>query len=78
MRAFGMGASVFVKWLCNAALSLFFPSVMEIWGMNFTFFAFAIVNGMAVFFMWKMLPETRGKSLEEVEEGVTTGTIFAK
>ena len=76
MRAFGMGASVFVKWLCNAVLSLFFPSVMEVWGLSFTFFAFALVNAAAVFFMWKMLPETRGKSLEQVEDGVMTGAIF--
>lgn len=76
MRAFGMGASVFVKWLCNAVLSLFFPSVMEVWGLSFTFFAFALVSAAAVFFMWKMLPETRGKSLEQVEDGVMTGAIF--
>ncbi|MDO4916258.1 MAG: sugar porter family MFS transporter [Rothia sp. (in: high G+C Gram-positive bacteria)] len=76
MRAFGVGASVFLKWMVNAALSLFFPSVMEAWGLSLSFFAFAIVNAVAVFFMWKMLPETRGKSLEEVEESVMTGSIF--
>lgn len=76
MRAFGVGASVFVKWLMNAVLSLFFPSVMAVWGLTFSFFAFAIINAIAVVFMWKMLPETRGKSLEEVEEGVMTGAIF--
>lgn len=78
IRAFAMGTSVFAKWITNAALSLFFPSVMEAWGMAVTFGAFAVVNALAAFFMWRMLPETRGRSLEDVEAGVLNGTIFQR
>lgn len=76
MRAFGMGLSVFCGWMSNALISFFFPIALEAVGINTTFFTFAIINGIASLFMWHFLPETRGKTLEEVEVGVTTGVIF--
>ena len=37
---------------------------------------FGIVGLLALFFIWKFVPESRGRTLEQVEEGVTTGNIF--
>ena len=45
-------------------------------GITGTFFGFAIVGVLALLFIWKFVPESRGRTLEEVEEGVTTGNIF--
>ncbi|MFW0184338.1 sugar porter family MFS transporter [Rothia sp. CCM 9418] len=76
IRAFGMGFAVLCLWLANAAISFAFPSILKAVGLNSTFFGFAVINAIAAFVMFKFLPETRGKSLEEVEVGVTTGAIY--
>lgn len=75
IRAFGMGFSVLCLWLTNALVAYVFPIALNTVGLNTTFFAFAIINAVAVFVMFKMIPETRGKSLEEVEAEVATGAI---
>ena len=76
MRAVGMGISVFCLWIANAVLSRFFLNIVEAFSLTGTFFGFAVVNLIAVAVMFKFLPETRGRSLEDVEEDVTTGAIF--
>ena len=76
MRAVGMGITVFCLWMANAALSWVFPSLIASIGINGSFFSFAAVNAVAALVMWKFLPETRGRTLEAVEEDVTTGAIF--
>lgn len=76
IRAFGMGFAVFCLWTVNAIVAYVFPVALEAVGLNNTFFGFAAINAVAVLVMIKFLPETRGKSLEEVEVGVTTGAIY--
>lgn len=76
MRAVGMGVSVFCLWIANATLAAVFPSLIESVGMTGSFFGFGVINVIAVIVMWFSLPETRGISLEKVEEDVTTGAIF--
>ena len=76
IRAFGMGFAVFCLWVANAFVAYFFPIALDAVGLNNTFFGFAVINALAVLVMVKFLPETRGKSLEEVEVGVTTGAIY--
>ncbi|WP_087005348.1 sugar porter family MFS transporter [Gulosibacter sp. 10] len=76
IRAFGMGAAVFMLWLANAFLSLYFPTLVAAIGISGTFFGFAAVGVLAVVFVYFAVPESRGRSLEEVEEGVTTGAIY--
>lgn len=76
MRAFGMGISVFALWIANALLSLYFPSLIAWIGITGSFFSFAVVGVFAVVFVVLFVPETRGRTLEAVEEGVTTGAIY--
>lgn len=76
IRAFGMGFAVFCLWTVNAIVAYVFPVALDAVGLNNTFFGFAAINAVAVLVMVKFLPETRGKSLEEVEVGVTTGSIY--
>ncbi|HLS93772.1 MAG TPA: sugar porter family MFS transporter [Microbacterium sp.] len=76
MRALGMGITVFFMWIANALLSLFFPSLIDAIGITGSFFGFAAVNAIAIVVFIFFLPETRGRTLEAVEEGVTTGSIF--
>lgn len=76
MRAFGMGASVFVLWMTNSFLGLFFPRIIENIGLSGSFFVFAALNVVAFLFFFKFVPETRGRTLEQLEEDVTTGAIY--
>lgn len=76
MRGFGMGVSVFMLWIVNGLLSLFFLPLVKGVGISSTFFLFAVVGALALFFVWKWVPETRGRTLEALEEDVTTGAIY--
>jgi MFS transporter, SP family, major inositol transporter len=76
MRGFGIGVSVFCLWLANAFLGLYFPTIINGLGITGTFFGFAIVNALALLFVWRAVPETRGRTLEKLEEDVTTGAIY--
>ena len=76
MRAFGMGMSVFVLWITNSVLGLFFPTIIAAIGISGSFFAFAALNAVALIFVWTQVPETRGRTLEQLEEDVTSGAIY--
>jgi sugar porter (SP) family MFS transporter len=76
MRGVGYGISILFLWITNAILGLFFLSIVDAVGITGTFFLFAAVGALVVVFVVTQVPETRGKSLEELEVGVTTGTIF--
>lgn len=75
MRGIGMGVSVFVLWVANGVLALLVPSIVGAVGMGL-FVIFAVVNVLSFAFVWKFVPETRGRTLEELEEDVTTGAIY--
>lgn len=75
MRGIGMGVSVFMLWVANGVLATFVPTIVGTFGMGL-FVLFAVINVFAFLFILKFVPETRGRTLEEVEEGVTTGAIL--
>lgn len=75
IRAVGMGIAVFCGWGTNALLSGFFPVLLSAVGLTSTFFGFAVVNAVALLVFWRVLPETRGRTLEEVEAQLTTGGV---
>ncbi|MFT4220075.1 MAG: sugar porter family MFS transporter [Microbacterium sp.] len=75
MRGIGMGVSVLVLWLANGVLALLVPSIVNAVGMGL-FLIFAVVNVVSFLFIFRFLPETRGRTLEELEEDVTTGAIL--
>ncbi|WP_077488228.1 sugar porter family MFS transporter [Sinomonas mesophila] len=76
MRGFGTGVSIFMLWIVNGFLSLYFPSLVQATGITGTFFLFAVVGALALLFVITQVPETRGRTLEALEEDVTTGAIY--
>ncbi|GAB2449810.1 sugar porter (SP) family MFS transporter [Conyzicola lurida] len=74
-RGFGLGVSVLFLWLANFAIGLFFPSVVDSFGITATFLVFAGIQVLSLVFVFTSAPETRGRSLEQVEEDLSTGTI---
>jgi hypothetical protein len=67
VRGFAIGLSVFWNWTANAIISGFFPSVVAGIGVNGTFLLFAGVNVLSWLFVRFVLPETRDRSLEQLE-----------
>ncbi|MGO1543925.1 MAG: sugar porter family MFS transporter [Gulosibacter sp.] len=76
MRGLGTGVSIFFLWIANGFLSLYFPTLVEATGITGTFFLFAGVGVLALIFIITSVPETRGRTLEALEEDVTTGAIY--
>jgi MFS family permease len=76
MRGLGIGIAVFCGWTTNGFLALFFPSLVDGIGITGAFFLFATVGVIALIFVVTQVPETRGRSLESLEEDVESGAIF--
>ena len=68
IRGFAMGIAVFVLWTVNAAISFAFPPLVATLGATLTFGLFALINVGSIGFVKKFAPETRGRSLEELED----------
>ena len=75
IRGFAMGIAVFVLWTTNAAISFAFPIVNESLGSTGTFGLFVLVNLTSIVFVAKFVPETKGRSLEELEDRFREGAI---
>ncbi len=73
-RVRGRGSSIatFVTWSSNALVAFVFPWYVTTLGMHAAFFTFAAICGIATVFFWKLTPETRGRTLEEIERSFTT------
>ncbi|MDQ0199378.1 sugar porter family MFS transporter [Neobacillus ginsengisoli] len=67
LRGLGMGVTVFCLWITNFLIGLSFPVLLSAVGLSTTFFIFAVFGIAAITFVNKFLPETKGKSLEQLE-----------
>ncbi|WP_432506233.1 sugar porter family MFS transporter [Kineococcus arenarius] len=72
LRGLGVGVSVFAQWVVNFAVVLAFPVLLDRLGGGATFLLFAAVNTVAVVLVLRHVPETRGRSLEELESRFRT------
>jgi major inositol transporter-like SP family MFS transporter len=68
IRGFAMGTAVFILWTTNTIISFVFPLLVGALGATLTFGLFAIVNAISFLYVWKFCPETRGRTLEELED----------
>jgi len=78
VRAKGQALGSFTHWVMAAAVSWTFPIVTNMpaigGGYSFAFFAFMMM--LHFIFAWKVIPETKGRSLEEIQEDLANR--FAK
>ncbi|MAU81707.1 sugar porter family MFS transporter [Gordonia sp. Z-3] len=68
VRGFAMGIAVFVLWCTNALISFVFPLLNSALGSTGTFALFVLVNIASWLFVFRTVPETKGTTLEELEE----------
>lgn len=67
IRGFGMGVATFFLWFANFMVGYFFPIMLAAWGIGTTFLLFAGFNVLSWIFVYFNVPETQGKTLEQIE-----------
>jgi SP family arabinose:H+ symporter-like MFS transporter len=67
VRGAAMSLSVVFLWGGNYLVSQFFPAMLAALHSR-VFFVFALMCGICLAFIWKFVPETRGRTLEEIEQ----------
>lgn len=68
VRSQGQALGSFTHWIFAAALIWGFPVLNNSVGGGISFGFFAVMMVLHFFFAWKILPETKGKSLEEIQQ----------
>lgn len=69
VRAHGQSLGSFTHWFFAALIAFTFPYIADTLGGANTFLIFSFMMVLQLLFVWKLMPETKGKSLEELEEG---------
>ena len=83
VRSIAMSIAVAAQWLANYFVSQTFPIMVEsdinklqinggTWNNSLPYFIFSVFIVIIIIFVWKFIPETKGKTLEEME------TLFEK
>ena len=67
-KGIGMGLCVLFVWVVNFVMGLVFPTLLSSLGLNFTFLVFVIVGIFSIMFVRYFVPETKGKTLEQIEK----------
>ena len=67
IRSGAMAIAVAVQWLANFTITSTYPSMMDISG-TMTYGFYALMSILSGLFVWKFIPETKGKTLEELEK----------
>jgi len=67
IRGRAMSIATFTNWGANFLTAFIFPWYIDKVGLNIGFFSFAIICLVATLFFFKFIPETKGRSLEEIE-----------
>ncbi|MFD7920287.1 sugar porter family MFS transporter [Streptomyces sp. NPDC059740] len=73
IRASAVGLCVVFNWLFNMVVALVFPSLLSAWGAGVNFLIFAVTTFLAFLFVRRLLPETKGRTLEEIERDLLQG-----
>jgi SP family galactose:H+ symporter-like MFS transporter len=67
IRGRAMGVAAVANWGSNLLVALTFLSLLRSIGRPWTFWLYALVGLIAWFFVFRRVPETKGKTLEQIE-----------
>jgi sugar porter (SP) family MFS transporter len=68
VRARGQSLGSFTHWAMAALVSLTFPILAKSVGGGTSFMFFAVMMVLQFFYVWRYIPETKGKSLEQIQK----------
>lgn len=67
IRGRAVAIGTMTHWIADYVVSQSFPPMLHTAGPAMTFWLFALMSLITVGFTWRAIPETKGKSLEEIE-----------
>ncbi len=68
VRGRAVSIATMSSWGANLIVSFSFLPLFEAAGAAFTYWLYAVVSLLGIVFVWRLVPETKGLSLEEIEE----------
>ena len=66
-RATGQSLGSFTHWIFAALLTTFFPKMITAFAPGYVFLFFCLMMVLQLFWVKLMVPETKGRSLEEIQ-----------
>jgi len=75
VRSEGMAIAVQTNFFFNLVVTLTFSVELKAWGSTVTFAIFLALIGVSLAFVKLFIPETKGKTLEEIEETLESKTF---
>lgn len=73
VRGSAMGLVLVLNWVTNFCVGMFFPLMLAEFGQGGTYMVFAGVGVLALGFVALCVPETKGRSLEEIQASLRGG-----
>ena len=73
LRAAGASAATVSNWGANLLVTVTFLSMINAIGKSWTFWVYAIMAGLAILFIFRFVPETKGRPLENIDKYWTQG-----
>lgn len=77
IRSQAMGLASVTMWLCNLVVSVTFLSLVGAVGLKVSFWIYAAASIGAFVFSLRFVPETKGRTLEEIETSWARGVHFS-
>ncbi len=71
VRAKGQTLGSFTHWVMAALITFAFPYFAKHFGGGYIFLFFTVMMVLQLLFVWRLMPETKGKSLEELDKILT-------
>jgi 77 Permeases of the major facilitator superfamily len=68
IRGRAMGIATLANWVCNYVVSLTFLTLIEEFGTGYTFWLYTVICLLGLWFVYKMVPETKGKTFEQIQD----------
>lgn len=75
IRSHAMSATILTMWATDTLVGQFTPALREAIGPSFTFFIFAGILVPQILLVWKWMPETAGRSLEDIERDFQSASV---
>lgn len=67
IRSHAMSIAILAMWGADTIVAQFTPTLRDAVGPSWTFLIFALIIAPQLIMVWKFMPETAGRSLEEIE-----------
>lgn len=73
VRGAGMGFSAMSNWTFNTVVIFSFPLLEKMMGIEYTFALYAVICLLGLMYTYFYMPETKGISLEQIENYIMSG-----